>query len=151
MSAAPKKAGAVRKSPAKKAVTESSDSEGKVVNLLSGVLPTPEAAAEKVAEAQKVPSPYPDGVGTWTYQPKDEKSAPIILPTTHFQPSDKLWHFDLAQLPMLAQTWKWMDRANVPKRIQRQAQLLPDAEYFAMFTEWFNVMIAPKDAVTAGK
>jgi hypothetical protein len=146
MTTAPKKAGAQRKSPAKK--TESVDSEPKVVNVFEG-LPTPEAAA-----AQAIPSPYPKDVGVWAYQPKDEKAAPILLPTSGFQPTDKVWHFDLAQLPILAQTWKWMDRANVPKRIQRQAQSLDDGEYFAMFNAWFEVMTAaraPKGAVTAGK
>lgn len=109
----------------------------------------PEAAA-----AQVIPSPYPKGVGVWSYQPKDEKAAPILLPTSGFQATNKLWHFDLAQLPILAQTWRWMDRANVPKDIQRQAQLLDDGEYFAMFNAWFDVMKAaqsPKGAVTAGK
>lgn len=119
----------------------------KEVNLFEG-LPTPEAAAEQVK------SPYPVGIEVFTYQPNDESAAPILLPTSGFQPGDKLWHFDLAQLPILAQTWKWMDRANVPKAIQRQAQLLDDSEYFAMFNKWFDVMKqgqAPKGSVTAGK
>lgn len=135
-----------KKRPVKK--TESTDSEPKVVNLLGG-LPTPE-----VAEAQAITSPYPEGVGVWSYQPKDDMLAPILLPTSGFQPTNKLWHFDLAQLPILAQTWRWMDRANVPKDIQRQAQSLDDGEYFAMFNKWFEVMTAaraPKGAVTAGK
>jgi hypothetical protein len=131
-----------KRAPARK--SESSDS----VNLFEG-LPTP-----KEAEAKAIPSPYPEGVSVWVYQPKDEKLAPIVLPTSGFQPTNKLWHFDLAQLPILAQTWKWMDRANVPKAIQRQTQLLDDGEYFAMFNEWLAIVMAdraPKGAVTAGK
>lgn len=146
MAATAKKAGAVRKSPAKKVATESQDSEA--VNLLQG-LPKPEVVA-----AQAIPSPYPKDVKVWTYQPNDEKAAPILLPLNGFQAGDKLWHFDLAQLPILSQTWRWMDRANVPKGIQRQAQMLDDVEYFAMFNKWFDVMkaaLAPKGAVTAGK
>jgi hypothetical protein len=146
MAATAKKAGAVRKSPARKVATESQDSEA--VNLFEG-LPTPKAAA-----AQAFPSPYPKDVKVWTYQPDDEKAAPILLPLSGFSPGDKLWHFDLAQLPILAQTWKWMERANVPKGIQRQAQMLSDAEYFKMFNAWFEVIKvaqAPKGAVTAGK
>lgn len=146
MTTTPKKAGAQRKSPAKK--TESTDSEPKAVNLFEG-LPTPEAAVTQV-----ITSPYPEGIGVWAYQPKDDNAPPILLPTSGFQPTNKLWHFDLAQLPILAQTWRWMDRANVPKAIQRQAQELDDGEYFAMFNKWFEVMTAaraPKGAVTAGK
>lgn len=120
----------------------------KEVNLLDA-LPTPEAV-EKQAK-----SPYPEGVQYFSYQPKDG-SAPILLAINGFDPPDKVWHFDIAQLPVLTQTWKWMDKAKVPKHIQRQAQMLPDAEYFKMFDEWFEVMKAlrgggPKGAVTAGK
>jgi hypothetical protein len=137
-----------KRAPVKK--SESSDSESKLVNVFEG-LPTPKEAE---AEAKAIPSPYPEGVSVWVYQPKDEKLAPIVLPTSGFQPTNKLWHFDLAQLPILAQTWKWMDRANVPKAIQRQTQLLDDGEYFAMFNEWLAIVMsdrAPKGAVTAGK
>lgn len=114
------------------------------INLLEE-LPTPTQAK----------SPYPNSVQAYAYQPKDG-SEPILLPLNGFTPPDKLWHFDIAQLPPLAQTWKWMDRANVPKDIQRQAQMLPDAEYFEMFDEWFSVMqkfraVGPKGAVTVGK
>lgn len=146
MTTAPKRAGAQgtrKRAPAKK-------TEPKVVNVLEG-LPTP----AKAAAAQAIPkSPYPNGVKVWSYQPNDEKAAVILLPLTGFQPGDKLWHFDLAQLPILAQTWAWMDRANVPQPIQRQAQLLPDTEYFAMFNLWFDEMKAeraPKGSMTAGK
>lgn len=146
MAATAKKAGTVRKSPAKKVATESQDSEA--VNLFEG-LPTPKEAA-----AQAFPSPYPKGVKVWTYQPEDKTAAPILLPLTGFAQGDKLWHFDLAQLPILAQTWRWMDRAKVPKDVQRQAQMLSDTEYFAMFNAWFDAMKAeqaPKGAVSAGK
>lgn len=111
-------------------------------------LPKPEDVA---AEAN---SPYPKGVNVWAYQPEDEKASPILLPLNGFQSGDKLWFFDLAQLPILNQTWRWMDRANVPKPIQRQAQVLSDKEYFAMFNKWFDLMKAaqaPKGSLTAGK
>jgi hypothetical protein len=117
------------------------------VNLLEG-LPSPDKAAEKL-------SPYPEGVQYFSYQPKSG-DEPILLAINGFDPPDKLWFFDVAQLPRLAQTWKWLDRARVPKDIQRQAQILPDGEYFEMFDQWFEVMKAargggPKGAVTSGK
>lgn len=139
MTAALKKPGAQKKSSGKE-----SESDDSVVD----VLPTP-----KDAEAELL-SPYPKDVKVWTYQPEDEGSAPIPLPLTGFAPGDKLWHFDLAQLPILAQTWKWMERANVPKDIQRQAQILDDREYFGMFNKWFDAMKseqAPKGSLTSGK
>jgi hypothetical protein len=122
--------------------------EPKEVNLLEG-LPKP----EKVEAQAK--SPYPEGVQYYSYQPKDG-SEPILLALNGFDPPDKLWFFDLAQLPKLSQTWLWMERAGVPRAIQRQAQMLPDTEYFAMFDEWFEIMKAmrgagPKGAVTSGK
>jgi hypothetical protein len=111
-------------------------------------LPTPDEA-EKQAK-----SPYPDTVRVYAYQPKGG-GEPILLALNGFEVPDKLWHFDVAQLPLLSQTWKWMDRANIPKAIQRQALSLPDKEYFEMFDEWFSVMTklrgAAKGAVTAGK
>jgi hypothetical protein len=142
---AAKKAGA-RSNSTKKRPPEKF--EPKEANLLEG-LPTP----EKVEAQAK--SPYPADVQVYAYQPKDG-SEPILLALNGFTPPDKLWHFDVAQLPPLTQTWKWLERAKVPKEIQRQAQMLPDAEYFEMFDEWFEVMkklrgAGPKGAVTAGK
>lgn len=121
----------------------------KEVNLLES-LPKP-----KAAEAQ-AKSPYPEGVNFFMYTPKSG-GEPILLAIDGFDQPDKMWHFDVAQLPILSQTWKWMEKANVPKHIQRQAQALPDVEYFKMFDEWFEVMriargiSAPKGAVTSGK
>lgn len=140
---AAKKTGARANSPKQrpKAVKE--------VNLLES-LPKP-----KDVEAQ-AKSPYPEGVNFFSYQPK-AGGDPILLAINGFESPDKLWHFDVAQLPILSQTWKWMERANIPKAIQRQAQALPDGEYFKMFDEWFEIMrvargiAAPKGAVTSGK
>lgn len=100
--------------------------------------------------------PYPATVQTYAYQPK-AGGPPILLPLDGFDPPDKVWHFDVAQLPPLTQTWKWMDKAHIPKLIQRELCGLPDAEYFAMFDEWFSVMLqynksgGPKGSLTAGK
>lgn len=113
-------------------------------------LPKPEEVA-----AQGPPSMYPKGTELFTYKPKDGGKA-ILLPLNGFERPDKLWHFDVAQLPILNQTWAWMDRAGVPKIIQRQTQMLPDAEYFEMYNAWFDAMVkfnqsAPKGALTAEK
>lgn len=107
----------------------------------------------ELPKPDEVASPYPKGVRVYAYKPKDG-SEPILLALNGFEPPDKLWHFDVAQLPLLSQTWKWLERANIPKDIQRQAQMLPDPEYFDMFDEWFGamkVLNAPKGAITAGK
>lgn len=109
-------------------------------------LPTPEEAEQQL-------SPYPEGVDVFTYQP-DGGGEPILLAINGYERPDKLWLFDISQLPVLNQTWQWMNRANIPKQIQRQAQMLPDAEYFRMFTAWFEAMKGangPKGAVTPGK
>ena len=104
---------------------------------------------------QESKSPYPKGVRVYAYQPKDG-SDPILLAMNGFDLPDKVWHFDLAQLPILSQTWQWMERAKIPKDIQRRACALPDSEYFGMFDEWFDAMKvlqggAPRGAVTSGK
>lgn len=101
-------------------------------------------------EAPKEFSPYPDGVQVFTYQPKDG-SEPILLAMNGFERPNKLWFFDLAEMPRLAQTWAWMTAAGIPRAIQRQAQLLPDPEYFAMFDAWFNAMSQRQGAVNSGK
>lgn len=108
----------------------------------------------KPDDLSELPNPYPEAVQVYAYQPKDG-STPILLALDGFDVPDKLWHFDIAQLPLLAQTWKWMERANIPKSVQRQALSLSDSEYFEMFDEWFDVMRkmrgAVKGAVTPGK
>jgi hypothetical protein len=146
MAATAKKAG-TRANSQKKRPPELFEEKPKEVNLLEG-LPTPE-------DVQAKQSPYPEGVHVFSYQPKDG-SEPILLALDGFEVPDKLWHFDMAQLPILSQTWAWMRKANIPKEIQRRAQMLPDPEYFDMFDEWFEVMKqmrggGPKGAVTAGK
>jgi hypothetical protein len=135
--AAVKKVGARANSPKQRPAA-------KEVNVFEA-LPKPDDLAK---------GPYPKGVRVFSYQPKDG-SEPILLAMNGYEQPDKVWHFDVAQLPILSQTWKWMDRANIPKDIQRQAQSLPDAEYFEMFNKWFEAMKVlhggPKGAVTAGK
>lgn len=86
-------------------------------------------------------SPYPKGIRVFTYKPKDG-SEPILLAMNGFDAPSKVWLFDLAAMPTLSQTWAWMRKANIPREIQRQAQLLPDAEYFEMFDKWFEAMKA---------
>jgi hypothetical protein len=135
-----------KRAPVKK--SESGDSESKAVNVFEG-LPTPKDAATQVK------SPYPEGVEVFSYQPKDG-SEPILLAMNGFEQPDKVWFFDLSELPRLAQTWKWMQQAKIPKSIQRRAQFLPDPEYFAMFDQWFEATRnlnrnGPSGAVTSGK
>lgn len=77
----------------------------------------------------------------FSYKPKDG-SEPILLAMNGFDAPNKVWLFDLAQQPVLSQTWAWMRKANIPKDIQRQAQMLPDDEYFKMFDAWFDAMKA---------
>lgn len=143
MTAAAKRVGTRANSPKKRpAVRAVKSSPTEHVEL-----PTPDDA-ERQAK-----SPYPKGVRVFSYQPKDG-SEPILLAMNGFETPDKLWHFDVAQLPILSQTWKWMERAKIPKAIQRQAQMLPDPEYFKMFDQWFNAMKAqnaPKGAISVGK
>ena len=115
-------------------------------------LPDPDTAEK---QAKQPAGPYPKDVMVYAYQPKDG-GEPILLAMNGFESPDKLWLFDIAQLPVLAQTWAWMKRANIPTEIQRQAQRLPDAEYFAMFDEWFAAVkvlnrSGPKGAVTSAK
>jgi hypothetical protein len=80
---------------------------------------------------------YPDGMKLWTYKSKGGEI--IELPLEFIKP-DKLWLWELKDLPFLSQTWAWLDRANVPKPVQRLCVSLPDDEYMDMFTEWFKAM-----------
>lgn len=133
------------------AAAQAAQSTAELADLPTGTvvdgLPLPDDLAESVK------SPYPKGIRYFSYQPK-AGGDPILLAITGFDPPSKTWHFDVAQLPVLSQTWKWMSHANIPKDIQRQAQSLPDPEYFAMFDEWFAVMKAmhaPRGAISSGK
>lgn len=145
--AAKKAAGPVNSRKSRTPRSAQSEDEGKSVNVL-------EALPPKVAVPQKR-SPYPDHVQTFAYQP-EAGGEPILLPLNGFEQPDKVWHFDVAQMPPLAQTWAWMRKVGVPKDIQRRACALPDPEYFAMFDKWFEVMraflkVGPAGAVTSGK
>lgn len=148
-SSAAKKTG-TRANSAKKRPVGSTVDRMKAVQDSPPELPKPDDVA---AQAKK--PPYPETVTVYAYKPKGG-GPPILLAMDGFEVPDKLWHFDNSQFPILTQTWNWMRRANIPKDIQRQTQLLPDSEYFDMFDEWFEAMRilrggAPKGAVTAGK
>lgn len=98
-------------------------------------------------EVAKPKPPYPKGTKVFSYKPKDG-GAPILLAMDGFERPDKVWLFDLSRQPILSQTWKWMERAGVPRDIQRRACALPDSEYFDMFDAWFEAM---KGGATAGE
>jgi hypothetical protein len=108
---------------------------------------TPPAEHVELPKPEELASPYPKGTKLFTYKPKDG-GDPILLPLDGFERPDKVWLFDLSELPVLSQTWSWLRRAKVPKSVQRQAQFLPDPEYFAMFDVWFAAMRA---GATAGE
>lgn len=81
---------------------------------------------------------YPEGTKLFSYTPKSG-GKPIQMPMEFDRPN-KVWLWELSQQPFLVQTWQWMDRANVPKQVQRRAVELPDDEYTDMFNEWFKAM-----------
>jgi hypothetical protein len=91
---------------------------------------TPNPLPEKVSR-------YPEGVKLWTY--KSKRGEIIELPL-EFNKPDKLWLWELKDQPFLTQTWAWLERAGVPKDIQRQCVSLPDDEYMDMFSDWFSAM-----------
>lgn len=169
---AAKKTGARANSPKKRATKEvnlldavsiAAAQQGDDANTLNAPeefvprekLPTPEELEAKANEPKPL---YPEGVATFAYQP-EAGGKPILLAINGFESPSKLWLFDIAQLPILSQTWAWLDKANVPREIQRRAMELPDDEYFRMYDQWFEAMrlarqaepSGPKGAVTAGK
>jgi len=92
--------------------------------------------AEAPVEDKK--SPYPEGTELFSWTPKSGDE--ILEFPMHFDKPDKVWLWDQGQLPFLSQTFRWMERAKVPKEIQRRACALPDDEYMDMFTAWFKAM-----------
>lgn len=136
---------------AKRVATEDDSVPKKKARPKAAPTPVVNLPAPETLEPTKPKGPYPEGVQVFSYTP-ESGGDPILLPVNGFERPNKLWLFDISQLPIIAQTWKWMDKANVPKGIQRQAQFLDDAEYFQMFDGWFDAMKAgPKGAVTSGK
>lgn len=82
-------------------------------------------------------SRYPEGTELFKYK---SKGGEIIELPLEFVKPDKLWLWELKDQPFLSQTWAWLDRAGVPKDVQRQCVSLPDDEYMDMFTDWFKAM-----------
>jgi hypothetical protein len=112
--------------------------------VLTEVDPEPVEAEvpEIVAVVEEPPqrkSAYPEGTQLFSYTPKDPTSEIIELPL-EFEKPDKVWLWEQNQQPYLSQTWNWLDRANVPKEVQRQCVSLPDEEYMEMFKVWFQAM-----------
>lgn len=99
----------------------------------SGV-PASEGAPESLPE--KV-SRYPEGTKLWTYKSKAGETIELPL---EFDKPDKLWLWELKDQPFLSQTWAWLERAGVPRDVQRQCVSLPDDEYMDMFSDWFSAM-----------
>lgn len=138
--------------PAKKTGARANSKKAKPVEAVKAPPTEFIEQAKALPKPEDLPKgPYPKDVVVFTYQPEDGRE-PILLAMNGFEQPDKLWHFDVAQLPALAQTWKWMDRANIPKAIQRQALMLSDQEYFKMFDAWFDAMKASaRGAVSSAK
>lgn len=113
------------------------------------VLAVPDLEAEEVKEPTDAPvedkeppkrkSAYPEGTKLFSWTPKDGKAEIIELPMDFIKPN-KEWLWEQNQLPFLAQTWNWLDRAGTPKSVQRQCVQLPDNEYMDMFKAWFKAM-----------
>lgn len=128
----PKSTGAQRKS----AETETAESEA--VQKPNPPTKFEVVKDDKDKEPDKKKPDYPEGTKLFSYTPKGG-GKPIQFPT-EFEKPDKLWLWELTQLPFLSQTFAWMDRAGVPKEIQRVAVSLPDDEYPELFTSWFKAM-----------
>lgn len=93
---------------------------------------------ETVEPVEAVELSYPEGTQLFSWEPKGGGEK-LYLPKD-FERPDKVWLWDQAQLPFLSQTFRWMERANVPKDIQRKVCSLPDDEYLELFTAWFKAM-----------
>ena len=95
-------------------------------------------ATQGISPAESARSLYPKGTELFSWNPKGGGET-LLLPM-EFEKPDKVWLWDQAKLPFLSQTFRWMEKANVPNDIQRKVCALPDDEYMEMFGEWFKAM-----------
>lgn len=144
-----------RKSPARKATprkaaprkraaaTKTGDgSNGEAVK--AGPSPSGESAAPAanaavvLEETPDVVNPY-DTEAIYVYWPRNGDPA-IVFPEARTLVLDREFIWSIYEMSAMVQGFEWMNRADVPRDIQRRVVRLPDDEYEAFWAGWFKTM-----------
>jgi hypothetical protein len=84
---------------------------------------------------------YPEGTELFSYTPTNGET--IWFPLNGFQMPGAVWLWEQYEKPFHAQSWEWMNRAKIPRWMQRKAVELEEnnlSEYMDMFEQWFKAL-----------
>lgn len=158
VAASKRKASTPRKAAAKKggaeingsALPPASESE---LRAPESFVPTT-APAAPIPERPKVEHPYGD-VPVYIFYPKHVRDGdsmePIVFPHITTIDADVEFFWEMDQLDPMHQTFRYMQRADVPKGIQHRVVRLPDSELGRFIQGWFSGIVTPQGVSPPGE
>jgi hypothetical protein len=98
--------------------------------------------------------PYGDKA-VYVFAPREVKPgdsmAPIVLPHISTIDADVEFFWEIDELDPMHQSFRYMNRALVPKDIQRRVVRLPDDEMGRLFRAWFMGILTPQGVGPPGE
>jgi hypothetical protein len=115
---------------------------------------TPEAPTPEAAEPE-VHNPYGEKA-IFVFKPQsvkhpDDSTAPIVLPHISTLDADVEFFWELDQLDPMHQAFRYMQKAGVPRDIQRRVVRLPDDEMGRCLRNWFMGIVTPQGVGPPGE
>lgn len=117
-------------------------------------VPTTTPVSMTPPEPPKVNHPYGD-VPVYIFYPKDVREGdsmePIVFPHITTINADVEFFWEMDQLDPMHQSFRYMQKADVPKVIQRRVVRLPDAELGRFIQGWFMGVVTPQGVHPPGE
>jgi hypothetical protein len=101
------------------------------------------AAAKKLTPVPE-PEPEPEKEKVFTFVAKEgDDREPIELPLEFDRPDfsdadDRVWLFDLREMPFHEQLWTWIRRAKLPRAVAHRIVRLPFGEQVKCVEGWLK-------------
>lgn len=117
-------------------------------------VPTTTPATLTPPERPKVEHPYGD-VPVYVFYPKDvregESVEPIVFPHIATINADVEFFWEMDQMDPMHQSFRYMEKAKVPRNIQRRVVRLPDTEMARFIQGWFMGVVTPQGVSPPGE
>lgn len=150
---APRKKAAAKKGSADEgsALPPASESE---LRAPEEYVPTSTPVSDTPPAPPKIKHPYGD-VPVYIFYPKDvrpgDSMEPIVFPHITTINADVEFFWEMDQLDPMHQSFRYMQRAEVPKDIQKRVVRLPDAELGRFIQGWFMGVVTPQGVSPPGE
>jgi len=146
--AAPRQAAAKKGGASQDALAPAGEAE---LSAPEEFVPTPPVAA---IPKPQVEHPYGD-VPVYVFYPKNVRDGdsvdPIVFPHITTINADVEFFWEMDQLDPMHQSFRYMQKANVPKDIQRRVVRLPDTELARFIQGWFMGVVTPQGVSPPGE